>query len=340
MLIVLGNEASGKSSLLDRLAMMPLLPRGDGDLACTRMPILLRLRHADKARLPRLEVHDSTNGSLLRPPVELSLIGGEVDVREQMNQIVMAEHKELNTVSMDKMIVLHVHSPDVPSIDMLDLPGLKAAPGSRDAPDMPKRVKELARMQIERFKDNAVFLLTIEATMKSEMSHGMELITKHDLQSRTIGVFTKCDLLGRIPMQKLPARLQRRGDSTPLEPHGYVAIMTTALEDEDEDGGPSEGKNKRTNIEQLQQLACDELAFFEAEKPLQPLIEQGLVGCNNVSAGSVRAPGAPEHPSFSLLSLFWTRLLAARGQGAQAVHAKPAKDVGAAAALPPKPRGR
>ena len=124
------------------------------------------------------------------------------------------------------MIELHVHSPAVPSIDLLDLPGLKAAPGPRDAADMPQQVEALVRSQIEQHKDSAVFLVTIDASMKSEASLGTKLIVEYGLQPRTIGVLTKCDDLGRTSMKALPARLRQTDEGTKLEPHGCVATVT------------------------------------------------------------------------------------------------------------------
>ena len=94
-MLLIGNESSGKSSLADRLGMMPLLPRGEG--TCTRMPIMLRMRHSDTPKLPLLLVIDDQSGAVLRR-VTLTLIGGEVDVREQMNAIILEEHPQLDSV--------------------------------------------------------------------------------------------------------------------------------------------------------------------------------------------------------------------------------------------------
>ena len=171
------------------------------------------------------------------------------------------------------MIELHVHSPDVPSIDLLDLPGLKAAAGPQDAPDMPQQVEALVRSQIERYRDSAVFLATIDASMKSEASFGMRLIVEYGLQDRTIGVLTKCDNLGMRPMRALPARLQQTDDGTRLQPHGYVATMTAPLEDSPEGS---------SHFDQLQTLARDELDFFEEHSVLQPMVGLGLATCNSV----------------------------------------------------------
>jgi hypothetical protein len=54
-LTVIGAESSGKSSLLQRLVMMPIFPTDDS--MCTRMPIHVRLRNSAEAQAPR-RVHD------------------------------------------------------------------------------------------------------------------------------------------------------------------------------------------------------------------------------------------------------------------------------------------
>jgi phage shock protein E len=139
VVIVFGQETSGKSSLLERLAMMPLLPRGED--TCTRLPILLKLRHTKEAQLPVLVVRDSATGTEdVRRTV--SLAGGQVDVRHEMERVLAAEQGGLTSVSMTRTIEVHVHSPAVPSIDLVDLPGLRLSAGS-DAADMPEKAKAL-----------------------------------------------------------------------------------------------------------------------------------------------------------------------------------------------------
>ena len=184
-------------------------------------------------------------------------------------------------VCATKMIELHVHSPDVPSIDLLDLPGLKAAAGPQDAPDMPQQVEALVRSQIEQRKESAVFLATIDASMKSEASLGMKLIVEYGLQDRTIGVLTKCDDLGRASMRTLPARLQQTDAGIKLQPHGYVATMTAPLDD------PPEGSS---HIEQLEQMAREELKFFDEQSLLQPMVGLGLATCNSVRSHADCSP--------------------------------------------------
>ena len=178
-------------------------------------------------------------------------------------------------VCATKMIELHVHSPEVPSIDLLDLPGLKLSPGPRDAPDMPQQVEALVRSAIERYRDSAVFLVTTQASTKAEMCLGMRLIAEYGLQERTIGVITKCDDVGRSTMRALPARLQQTDDGVRLQPHGYVATVTAPLED------PPEGSS---HFDQLYQMGREELEFFEEQSVLQPMVGLGLATCNAVRA--------------------------------------------------------
>ena len=140
VVIVFGNETSGKSSLLERLAMMPLLPRGEG--TCTRLPIVLKLRHAKQASPPVLVVRDSTTGKEEVRRV-VSVAGGEVDVRREMERIIETEHEGLRSVSTTRTIEVHVHSPAVPSIDLVDLPGLKEIVSEGEENDTPQKTLEL-----------------------------------------------------------------------------------------------------------------------------------------------------------------------------------------------------
>ena len=57
-IVVVGEESSGKSSVLERLIMMPILPRNNStdESVCTRLPIHLRLRHCDAGLRPAIPV--------------------------------------------------------------------------------------------------------------------------------------------------------------------------------------------------------------------------------------------------------------------------------------------
>ena len=48
VVLVFGAESAGKSTILERVAMLPLFPKGDG--ICTRLPILVQLRQSKDDR--------------------------------------------------------------------------------------------------------------------------------------------------------------------------------------------------------------------------------------------------------------------------------------------------
>ena len=60
-LVVMGNENSGKSTLLERLAMMPIFPKDK--FICTRMAIRVHLRRGP-CMAPRLDVFDKQTGTV------------------------------------------------------------------------------------------------------------------------------------------------------------------------------------------------------------------------------------------------------------------------------------
>ena len=123
--VMIGQERSGKSSILERLAMMPLFPRGDGIVITTRLPIHLHLRNAETSLPPTLEVVDTATGETVIGPYVVPSINGHLDVSKQMNDILREEQRELTGVSSTRRIVLHIVNREVPSIDLVDLPGPK-----------------------------------------------------------------------------------------------------------------------------------------------------------------------------------------------------------------------
>jgi vacuolar protein 8 len=266
VVIVFGQETSGKSSLLERLAMMPLLPRGED--TCTRLPILLKLRHTKEAQLPVLVVRDSATGKEeVRRTV--SLAGGQVDVRHEMERVLAAEQGGLTSVSTTRTIEVHVHSPAVPSIDLVDLPGLKLSAGS-DAADMPEKAKALVKEQVEQHKGSAIFLVSCTASTPPSQSLGLQLVEELGLQSDTIGVVTMCDNVGKLDMKKLPDRLrQTSGDAFQLAPHGFIGTMTEPIKGEG-----------LSNVQRLEMMATAERKWFASQPLLAPLLTDGLLTCD------------------------------------------------------------
>jgi len=94
-IVVVGQESSGKSSVLERLMMTPLLPRDEN--ICTRLPIHVRLRRSDKAMPPRLEVYNTLTKTTEKGPYVISAQYGDFDVGEEMRRILTEEQGKKST---------------------------------------------------------------------------------------------------------------------------------------------------------------------------------------------------------------------------------------------------
>jgi len=120
MFIVLGSESAGKSTLLERVSMYSIFPRAEN--ICTRMAIKIKLRRTEKAETPELSVVDLKTEKEIEPPRPIPVATGHTDVREAMNDAIRREHKNLCGISLERMLVLHVRSPSVPTLSIALLP--------------------------------------------------------------------------------------------------------------------------------------------------------------------------------------------------------------------------
>ena len=82
-ILMIGPENTGKSTILERLALMSIFPIAEG--ICTRMPIHVRLRRSKSSELPLLIVENRKTKEELSRQV-IPLLTGHVDVREAMSK--------------------------------------------------------------------------------------------------------------------------------------------------------------------------------------------------------------------------------------------------------------
>lgn len=319
-LVVMGGESSGKSTLLARLAMMPLFPAHHA--LCTRLPIHVRLRHCSALRQPRLEVRDADTGALLegpwevgraapplpqtpptslpscppphlplcpttlpassilqaefpplfldpsrrllstpslpsslfssspqsrglaflppdavcssphprllrtllslspplsplpRPLLSLPLIfgfdrppqvpmgTGQRSILAKMEELVWHEENQRRGVHTGRILVVHVDSPGVPSLDLVDLPGLVQSPA-----DMAAATEGLVRRYVRAHGAHSIFLVAVPAAHKPNDSKALAMVHELGVQGRTIGVLTMADELPKRRHGQLRERL-------------------------------------------------------------------------------------------------------------------------------------
>jgi hypothetical protein len=107
-IVVVGQESSGKSSVLERLMMTPLLPRDDN--ICTRLPIHVRLRRSDKAMPPMLEVYNTLTKTTEKGPYVIAAQYGDFDVSEEMRRILTEEQGNTHIHTTHTHIHTHTHT--------------------------------------------------------------------------------------------------------------------------------------------------------------------------------------------------------------------------------------
>jgi len=253
--VVFGTTGGGTSTLVERLANVPL-PRDE----VTRLPLTIRLRHSDEAQLPTLRVL-ATGGDLIKER-RISLEMADAIIAEETRA--MLAEMPADGLYEKRHIELHVRSPATAHIDVVDLPGLKVAPSHGEAGDAPARVKDFVKRQLVRYKKepHSTFVAAVHASSAPNVSLAMELVAELGLEDSTIGAITMCDDAGKRNLKALPARLSQSAHEIVALELGYVATMAEPAESDEEVG----------HSQRLRQLPADELEWFAAQPMLQPML--------------------------------------------------------------------
>ena len=177
--IVVGDQSSGKSSLLESLSLVEL-PKGNGIV--TRCPLVLRLRKSNERCVYR--VYDDNRRVLLDE-------GNLVIPRyiEEETKKLAGDHKNI----VQDMIELLVEDPSVRDLTLVDLPGIAHNPIDGQPDDIYDQTVNLIRQFIRQ--EGSVILCVFPANVDIATVQSFKLAREVDpLGKRTIGVITKSDL--------------------------------------------------------------------------------------------------------------------------------------------------
>jgi hypothetical protein len=206
-IVVLGDESAGKSTLLERLCGFALLPRAKG--LCTRVAVRVLLRREPERRA---EISLWSRGGGAGQPRTV-LRAAEPIALESVSEAVKALMDEAapgRRVAKDREIVVEVHLPDVPNLNLIDLPGIvtataTAAVAGGNAEDeadpaaaaaqLAEDTKALAASVIDEVRDVSLFLLVQDARKKPHLSDAARVVQQARLESRTSGVYTYLDVV-------------------------------------------------------------------------------------------------------------------------------------------------
>jgi len=199
-LIVVGTQSSGKSSVLNGVMAMDILPTGKN--MTTRTPLDIRLHQLRSNEIEGwVELgHYADNGWTIEKHIKLKMpIPEESQIEEVRNALI----DKTNQVAGNGMnisnepIILQIYSPNVPNLSLVDLPGLTmvACEDKGQPVDIKERIEQLVTSYIKQKR--TIILAVMQARSDLETDLGLALIKKHENSNinRIIGVITKPDLM-------------------------------------------------------------------------------------------------------------------------------------------------
>ncbi|KAJ8005561.1 hypothetical protein DPEC_G00119220 [Dallia pectoralis] len=179
-IVVVGDQSSGKSSVLEALSGVAL-PRGTGIV--TRCPLLLQLcndQHTSwKAKISYRDIsYEFTE------PLE---VGSHV--KEAQDELAGNEDG-----ICEELITLKIMSSKVCDLTLIDLPGIARVAVKGQPEDIAERIKCLINNYIE--KEEIIILVVVPCNIDIATTEALLLAQKVDPEgTRTLGILTKPDLI-------------------------------------------------------------------------------------------------------------------------------------------------
>ena len=188
-IVVVGSQSAGKSSVLEAIAKQDFLPRGMGIV--TRRPLVLQMIQESVGR--------EVGGVMADSWVKFLHAGDDkvfTDMKEVQKEIIADTDRVCgkNEGISDAPIHVKLHSTKIPSLTLIDLPGLTKIAVGDQPKDIDKNIEALVRSYIE--KQHSIILAVSPGNMDIANSDSLKLAMEVDPEgSRTLGVITKCDLM-------------------------------------------------------------------------------------------------------------------------------------------------
>ncbi|KAL8543684.1 hypothetical protein ACS0TY_004304 [Phlomoides rotata] len=186
-IVVVGDQSSGKSSVLESLAGISL-PRGQG--ICTRVPLIMRLQNHPNLQ-PQLSLE--FNGKVV-PTDEESI----TDSISLATEEIAGKGKGIS----DTPFTLIVKKNGVPDLTMVDLPGITRVPVHGQPEDIYEQISKTIMEYIT--PEESVILNVLSASVDFSTCESIRMSQRVDkLGQRTLAVVTKADKSPEGLMEKV-----------------------------------------------------------------------------------------------------------------------------------------
>ena len=200
-IVVVGDQSSGKSSVLESLAGISL-PRGQG--ICTRVPLIMRLQHHSN---PEPELCLEFNGKVVNT--------NEDNISEAIN-LATDEIAGTGKGISNAPLTLVVKKKGVPDLTMVDLPGITRVPVHGQPENIYDQIRDIIMEYIK--SEESIILNVLSATVDFPTCESIRMSQSVDKTGeRTLAVVTKADKAPEGLLEKVTADDVRIG-------LGYVCV--------------------------------------------------------------------------------------------------------------------
>jgi hypothetical protein len=279
-LVTVGSQSSGKSTVLNRIVEMNIMPMGKNMV--TRTPLYLQLtqitntnsqsqsqsQSSNEEYLPRAEFGSYHDG-IWRIEKKILLVNEyEKSIREEIENQTIKKAGNGMGISTNP-IILKIFDINVPNLSLVDLPGLTmVACEDRGQPaDIKNQIRNMVSDYIKN--DRAIILLVMPARTDLEVDLAFDLAKEYDPDGkRTVGVITKIDLMnnGTDISDYLEGRISK---SLQLN-YGYYAIKNQSQ------------SNSHSYTQSLFTLMTQSEKDYFNEHPIYKSMSNERLGINNL----------------------------------------------------------
>uniref|UniRef100_A0A8C1KUP2 Uncharacterized protein n=1 Tax=Cyprinus carpio TaxID=7962 RepID=A0A8C1KUP2_CYPCA len=271
-IVVIGDQSSGKSSVLEALSGIAL-PRGSGIV--TRCPLELRLRnvtggvswkavlsyHKKKIEKNTKAVSNQLSSSASKRPrlsyEEKMIEFGDPSLVEKHVEEAQNELAGKGVKICDDLITLEVRSADVCDLTLIDLPGIARVPVQGQPQDIGNQIQRLIMKFIE--KPETINMVVVPCNTDIATTEALKMAQEVDPEGvRTLAILTKPDLIDRGTEKNILAVVQNK--VIPLR-KGYVMVKCRGQQQIDE----------KVSLVEATQIERD---FFQNHDFFRPLLDE------------------------------------------------------------------